>query len=248
MKFFILFLTIFSSLYGVVSVAPVEIGKNPGVSGVLEASIENARGNTDKDEYKGGLKVQYDNNSSYVIWAEASVNYAEVEGIKNTNKSYGHLRYIHTFYEKQDVNYELFAQVQTNEFTKIKNRSLAGGGYRFYLVHESMGKLFAGIGGFYEYIQYTTNIDPHENNLRTNFYLSYTNQLGDDSTISYVGYYQPKFGDLNDYIITNILELQVHIYKKFFISLKVNYDYDSKPAVSVEKRDFTQTTSLIFKF
>lgn len=248
MKFFLLFLTLFSSVYGVVSVAPVEIGKTPGVSGVVEASVENTRGNTDKDEYKGGFKVQYDDNSSYVTWAEASMNYAEVEGVKNTNKAYVHLRYIHTFYEKKDVNYELFGQIQTNEFTKIKNRSLAGGGYRFYLIHKSMGKLFAGMGAFYEHLRYTTQIDPHENNIRANLYLSYTNQLGEDSTISYVGYYQPKFGDISDYIVTNTLELQVHVYKKFFIAFKLNYDYDAKPAVSVEKKDFTQTTSLVYKF
>ncbi len=248
MRFILVLLSLISSAYAVVSVAPVEIGKNPGVSGVIEASIENTRGNTDKDEYKGGVKVQYDNNSSYVTWAEASVNYAEVEGTKNTNKAYLHLRYIHTFYEKKNVNYELFGQVQTNEFTKIKNRSLAGGGYRFYIVHESMGKLFAGVGAFHEDIQYTTDIDPNEKNLRANLYLSYTNKLGDDSAISYVGYYQPKFGNINDYIVTNTLEFQVNVYKKFFISLKVNYDYDSKPAISVEKRDFTQTTSLVYKF
>lgn len=248
MKFFLLFLSIFSSLYGVVSVAPVEIGNNPGVSGMVEASIENSRGNTDKDEYKGGIRIQYDNNSSYVTWAEASMNYAEVEKTKNTNKAYLHLRYIHTFYDKQNVNYELFGQVQTNEFTKIKDRLLAGGGYRFFLAHATMGKVFVGAGAFYEHINYTTQIDPRENNARANLYISYTNDLEEDTTISYVGYYQPKFDDFNDYIVTNSLEFQVHMYKQLYISIKVNYDYDTKPAIGVEKRDFTQTTSLRYKF
>lgn len=248
MRFLLVLLSFVTSIFAVVTIAPVEIGNNPGVSGSVELSMENARGNTDKDEYKGGMKVQYDNNSSYVTWVQASANYAEVEGTKNTNKTYVHLRYIHTFYERKDLIYETFGQSQTNEFTKVKNRFLLGGGYRYHLLHESIGKVYIGAGAFYEHINYTTEIDPRENNVRANLYVSYTNQLGDDAKISYIGYYQPKFSNFSDYIVTNIVELEVHVYQKLFISVKVNYDYDAKPAIEVKKRDFTQTTSLVYKF
>lgn len=248
MRFILAILSLVPYLFGVVSIAPVEVGQKPGISGLVETSVANSRGNTDKDEYKGGIKVQYDNNSSYVTWLEGSVNYAEVEDTKNTNKTYLHLRYIHTFYNKKDIVYELFGQSQTNEFTKIKNRFLLGGGYRFHLLHKMIGKVYVGAGVFHEHINYTTQIDPQENNMRANIYISYTNKLGEDSKISYIGYYQPKFENISDYIVTNSLEFQVHMYKKFFISLKVNYDYDSKPAIGVQKRDFTQLTSLVYKF
>lgn len=248
MRFFIIFLSLVSSIYAVVSIAPVEIGKNPGVSGVVELSIANSRGNTEKDEYKGALKVQYDNNESFVTWAEGSANYAEASGVKNTNKTYVHLRFIHTMFEQKALNYELFAQSQTDEFTKVKHRLLGGGGLRYHIFDEKVGKLFVGTGIFYEYINYTTQIDPQEENIRGNFYISYAKDLGEDSKIGYVGYYQPKFSDLSDYIITNTLELQVHIYQKFFTSIKVSYNYDSKPALDVKKVDTTQTTSIVYKF
>ncbi|MFT7860628.1 MAG: DUF481 domain-containing protein [Sulfurimonas sp.] len=248
MRFIFVLLSFVTSMFAVVTIAPVEIGNDPGVSGSVELSIANARGNTDKDEYKGGVKVQYDNNSSYVTWAQASANYAEVDGKKNTNKTYMHLRYIHTFYKQKDLIYELFGQSQTNEFTKVENRFLLGGGYRYHLLDELMGKVYLGAGAFYEHINYTTQIDEQENNLRANLYLSYTNQFGDDAKLSYIGYYQPKFSSFSDYIITNTVELEVHVYKKLFISLQVNYDYDSKPAREVKKDDFTQTTSLVYKF
>lgn len=248
MRFFLLLVSLVSYAFGVVTIAPVEIGSKPGVSGLVEISVQNARGNTEKDEYKGGVKVQYDNNSSYVTWLQASANYAEVEGVKNTNKTYLHLRYIHTFYDKKDINYEFFGQSQTNEFTKIKHRYLLGGGYRFHILHQLMGKMYVGVGAFGEHINYTTQIDPRENNARANIYISYTNKFSDDAKISYIGYYQPKVDNTSDYIVTNALELEVNVYKKFFVSLKVNFDYDSDPALFVEKRDFTQSTSLVYKF
>lgn len=248
MRFIIVLFAFVSSVYAVVTVAPVEIGSKPGIGGVVEASLETARGNTDKDEFKGGVKVQYDNNNSYVAWIAANINYAEAESVKNTNKTYLHLRYIHTYYGQKNTNYELFAQSQTNEFTKVKHRYLMGGGYRFHLLHHLIGKLYVGGGAFYEHINYTTAVDEKEDNLRANIYAAYSYNLGDDSKLSYVGYYQPKFNDLNDFIATNTLELQVHVYKRLFMSLKVNYDYDSRPAIDVEKRDFSQTTSFVYEF
>lgn len=247
MRFFIIFLSFFSCVYGVVSIAPVEIGKSSGVSGVAELSVANSRGNTEKDEYKAALKVQYD-AAAYVTWAEASMNYAQASGVKNTNKTYTHLRYIHTLLEKKELNYELFAQSQTDEFTKVKHRLLGGGGLRYHIFDKMVGKLFVGGGVFYEFINYTTAIDPKENNVRANLYISYAKDLAADSKIGYVGYYQPKLSNFRDYIVTNALELQVHIYQKFFTSIKVSYNFDSKPAIGVKKDDFTQTTSIVYKF
>lgn len=248
MRHLLLLLTCLTFSYAVVSIAPVEIGKNPGVSGEVEASLETKRGNTEKDEYKGGARILYDNNASYVTWGEFSANYAEASGVKNTNKTYAHLRYIHTFDAQKDINWELFVQSQTNEFTKIEERFLAGGGFRFHILDKLMAKAYIGVGGFYEHIDYTTNVDPIEDNVRANLYLSYSRKLGEDSSIAYVGYYQPKVDAIDDYVLSNGLELRVHVYEELYASIKVYYDVDSKPAVGVKKEDFTQTTSLIYKF
>lgn len=248
MRFLLFLLTLVSLSYGVVSIAPVEIGKQPGFSGELEASFETTRGNTEKDEYKGALNLKYDNNTSYVTWAEFNANYAEASGVKNSNKTYAHLRYIHTFVDKRTINWESFLQSETNEFTKINERFLAGGGLRFHLLDASLGNAYIGTGAFYEHIDYSTQTDRSEDNLRLNLYISYDKDLTEDSQFALVGYYQPRVDAIDDYIVSSAAQLKVRVYEKLFLSFKVNYNYDSKPAVGVKKEDFSQLTSLIYKF
>ncbi|WP_345993039.1 DUF481 domain-containing protein [Sulfurimonas sp. HSL-1716] len=248
MRLLVLLLTCLTFSYAVVSIEPVEIGKKPGVSGELEASFETTRGNTEKDEYKGGINIQYDSNESYVTWGEFTANYAEASGVKNTNKTYAHLRYIHTYLDNKDINWETFVQSETNEFTKIQERFLLGGGLRFHLLDKAIGNAFVGTGLFYEHIDYTTSFDKKEDNARANIYLSYSKKLGKDANIAYIGYYQPRIDSFDDYIISNAAELKVHVYLKLFISLKLFYNIDSKPALGVKKEDFSQTTSLIYTF
>jgi hypothetical protein len=231
----------------VVTIAPVVIGDKPGFSAKLQASLETKRGNTESDTYGGGLRLSYDNNSSYVIWSELSANYAKASGTTNTNNTFVHIRYIHTLPIKK-LDYETFVQSQTNEFTKIAERALAGGGFRLHLRDKQLGDLFFGAGAFYEYIRYTSALNPDENNIRLNFYISYVKTLIPGSKFSYIAYYQPKVDQFSDYFISNAAQLSVHIYKQLFLSFEILYDRDSKPAIGVKKDDFTQNTSLIYSF
>ena len=248
MRFLLLLFTLFNFSFAVVSIAPVEIGKAPGTSGQINASFQTQRGNTDADSYSGGAKIQYDDNASYVTWAEFVFHYAEASGVKNTNDTYAHLRYIHTYDHIKNINWEAFIQSETNQFTSVDERLITGGGYRFNIHDDELGAIYLGTGAFYEHIDYSTSIDPKESNLRGNFYLSYNKEFGKDSSLSYTGYYQPKLNNYHDYLISNSLELQVYVYLKIYLSLKVVYAVDSHPAISIKKDDFSQVTSLIYKF
>ncbi len=247
MKYLIAFILSLSMAHAIITVVPVEVGDNPGFSGKLSGSLETKRGNTDKDEYNAGLRLQYDNNESYVLWSDIIGSYGEVDGVKNTNKTYAHVRYIHDLY-KENYTWETFFQSATNEFTKVDRKRLYGGGVRYNTSHTEYGEIFLGFGGFYETIEYTTFIDPHENNVRINSYLAYTKELGDKSKVAYVAYYQPNTKDFTDHIISNAIELYINIYEKFYLSFVFYYDIDSKPAIGVEKEDITQKTSFIYEF
>ncbi len=248
MRFFLLFVTLCSLSFGVVSIAPVAIGAKAGTSGQVNASFQTQRGNTESDAYSGGAKLQYDDNTSYVTWGELSVNYAEASGVKNSNATYAHLRYIHTFNGIKNINWEVFTQSETNQFTSIQERFVTGGGMRFHIKDDELGALYLGTGAFHEYIDYSTAVDATENNLRGNFYLAYNKTFSKDSSLSYVGYYQPKLNELYDYLLSNGLELQVFVYEKVYLSFKLSYLVDTKPAVGIKQEDFSQTTSFVYKF
>jgi putative salt-induced outer membrane protein YdiY len=234
-------------LYAIVTITPVNIEDYKGWNATIKGSFETKRGNSDVDNYSAGLRASYDNNTSYILWGDFSFSYAKASGETNTNKTYTHIRYIHTT-PIQTINYELFVQLQTDTFTKIKKRFLSGAGLRYHLNHHTYGNLYFGLGAFYENIDYTTQIDPREQNIRLNSYVAYTKQFDKKSTFSYIGYYQPKIDNYHDYIVLNSAELEVVVYKKLALSFVISYNFDAKPAIGIKKADITQKTSLIYKF
>jgi len=214
---------------------------------MLKGSFETKRGNSDVDSYSAGLRLQYDNNESYLIWSDFTFSYGKSSGVTNTNKTYAHVRYVHHLYKKS-LDWETFVQVETNEFTKVEDRDLYGAGLRLLINKNNFGKLHVGFGSFYEYLAYTTTVDPVEKNIRLNTYLAYKNNFTKKSSLTYVLYYQPKIDAFNDYIFSNALELNIFIYKKLYLNIVFFYDYDSRPALDVKQKDISQKTSLIYKF
>ena len=250
MKYIVAILILTSQLFGLVSIKPVEIGENPGVSGGIEIGLETKRGNTHKDAYKGSVKVTYDSNESYVTWAQISGEYGEANEVEDTNNVYAHLRYIHKLSEEL-ARYELFVQAQEDKFKALNHRSLAGAGLRFKLFNTPIGgQGYFGIGGFYENIQYIDpNIDPDEENIRVNSYLAYSVNFSKKSSLAYTFYYQPNTEKFDDYVMTNQIELILEVYKQLYLKFSATYDSDSYPPYGVEEKyDFSQSTTFLYKF
>ncbi len=244
----LLLVLLWSPLFGLISITPVEIGEKPFYSGQVAVSLATKRGNSDTDSYKLASRVAYDNNVSWLSWLQVAGEYGEAGGVKNVQKIYAHLRYIHAITTRYHV-YELFAQTQEDKFRLIQRRRLAGGGYRVRLFPKSPVRLYFGIGAMYEYIDFTSELDPTEYNTRLSSYFSASYKPKKGTKISFITYYQPKFSDMNDFVSATKFELAVEIFKKLFLNFSVSYDYDSRPAVEVEsKYDFSQDTAFIYKF
>ncbi|QHG92000.1 DUF481 domain-containing protein [Sulfurimonas sp. CVO] len=250
MKFYLLITLITTQyLFALVSIAPVEIGEKPGFSNSIETSLETTRGNTDTDSYKASLRTTYDNNTSYIVWAEVSGAYGKASGEENTNKLFSHIRYIHALTD-ETLRAELFAQLQNDKFRQINSRALGGAGLRFKLFDLlKNGKGYFGAGIFYENIRYENPIiDPTEDNVRVNSYFSYAIEFNKTSSAAYTLYYQPKVDDFSDNVQSHELELKLNIYQNLFLKFSLSYNTDSEPPLGVKKYDFTQNTSFIFNF
>lgn len=247
----LLFLTLLFThpLFALVDIAPVEIGEKAGFSGNITGSLATKRGNTDKDDYSAGVKLQYDESERYVTWGVLSYDYGKSSGVKNEDKTYAHLRYIQRL-RGEDLCGELFVQTEQDRFKSINNRSLAGAGVRWrFFNSKEWGKGYFGLGGFYEYINYSdTTINPTEENGRLNSYVAYTKSFLSASKISYVGYYQPKLDESSDFVTLQSLELLVPVYEKLSLSFSVELDYDSRPPVGIKKRNTAQKTALSWRF
>ncbi|OHE07037.1 MAG: hypothetical protein A3G74_07035 [Sulfurimonas sp. RIFCSPLOWO2_12_FULL_34_6] len=237
------------SLFALVSIAPVEIGKKPGFSNSIEGALETTRGNTEKDSYKVSARTTYDNNIDYIAWAEASGAYSKSNGKEDTNKLFAHTRYMHSITDKTFMG-EIFIQLQNDEFKRINNRILGGGGVRLELFNLlQRGKGYFGIGGFYENINYANStINPSENNLRVNSYFAYAIDLSKTSSVAYALYYQPKASDFSDTIQSHELELKLCVYRDLFLKFSISYDKDNRPPVGAQDYDLIQNTSFVYSF
>ena len=249
MRLFISFFIFSLPLLAVINISPNEVGLRPGLSGNIQAAVNNQRGNTDKDEYDFSAKVNYDNNSSYVTWLAFSYAYGQAAGVENENKAYLHYRFIHTLYSK-DWNWEFFAQNQGDDFRQIQRRLLGGAGVRWRFINgDTFGRIYLGLGAYYEYVNYTDPIiDPKEHNSRLNAYLSYTKKFGADARVSLATYYQPKFDDWKDHYLLSTASLLFYVYGSIYIKASLTYAYDTIPAVNVQKEDMQQITSIGWKF
>lgn len=237
-------------LFALITITPVDIGEKAGLSGAVEAGLETKRGNTDKDNYKASLRVTYDDNSSYVTWGEISGEYGKSNGAEDTNKAFSHIRYIHSLTDSEKLRYELFAQLESDEFRQINSRVLGGAGIRYKAFNGlDSGKGYIGLGGFYESIRYKNPlVDPSEDNLRVNSYLAYTVGFNNKSTFTCGLYYQPMIDDFSDYVQSSQLEVKLQIIKSLFLRINASWDVDSKPPAGVEKSDFTQRVTFVFDF
>lgn len=250
MRYFLFLSTLLSSsLFALVSIAPVDIGSKPGMSGNVSGSFSSKSGNTEKDEYTLGLRLQYDEGERYLAWGTVNYDYGESQGTKNEDRTYAHVRYIHNLREREWCG-ELFVQTERDEFKDINDRSLVGAGMRWRFFNSSgWGRGYAGLGGFYETIDYAhPALNPEEENERANLYIAYTKSFAQASKLSYVGYYQPKFDDGSDYVSSQTLELIVPVYGTLNLSLTAAYNYDSRPPAGIKKKDTAIKTSLVYNF
>lgn len=244
------FLLISTSLFALVTIAPVDIGAKPGLSGNVSGSLSSKSGNTQKEDYSLGLLLQYDQGIDYVTWGTFSYDYGKSNGTKNEDKLYAHLRYIHAIDDTKIWTSEFFVQTEQDKFKDINERSLIGAGLRWrFLNSEEWGKGYAGLDAMLEKINYShPQINPNENNTRLNSYLAWTQTFTNTTKLSFLGYFQPKFDDTSDYVTLETLELIVPIYGKLNLSLTAKYGYDSHPPVDVKKSDTAYLTSLLWTF
>jgi DNA-dependent RNA polymerase auxiliary subunit epsilon len=250
MKYIIFLLIITNQLYALVSIKPVDIGENTGVTGGVELGLDTKRGNIHKDTYKASARIMYDNNISYVVWTQVSGEYAKANKVEDTNKKYLHIRYIHKLSDEL-LRYELFLQAQEDKFKAIKQRRVAGLGLRIKMFSTAIsGQGYFGLGTLYENIRYIEpTIDPYENNIRVNSYLAYSIKFMSNSSLAYTIYYQPLVEEFSDYVMTNDLELKLQVFKKLYLRFSLSYDKDSQPSKAIaEKYDISQSTTFLYEF
>jgi len=215
----------------------------------LDLTVSGSTGNS--NTIKAALNAQFS-------WrAERSINlaifgykYGESNNIPSLNKAFIHYRYIYQVNNTMD--WELFGQVETNEFTRLSYRGLLGSGARFSISKSEKHRAFLGAGGFYskEKTEYTSGLtdDGVESFTRANFYLLSKYKV--NSTISFSNgiYYQPRLSQFSDYRALLETKFDFKINEDLSFRLSLDVEHDSEPSQTIKSTDVSYKSGLIFNF
>ncbi len=233
----------------IVNIESLHTGKpKEGFSGNVELSISNTSGNTEKEDYSLGTRLQWHKHkvTDYLLIRGA---YGESAGIKTTENSFMHARHIYQFQPR--VAAEAYVQAEQDTFARLEFRGLAGAGGRFTLYEQaSQGVIHLGLGAYYseERIDDRYPDGGTENIWRGSSYLILKYQASENTALVSSTYYQPAVEGADDYRMLEQAAMKVKLNDTLSLVLSADYRYDSKPPIGVEKRDIRYTTAFSLAF
>jgi len=242
MKYYLLPLLLSSLAWSVVSIKPVEIQKRQAITFEQGIAFSSHSGNVEKMNFKLATSLkQY--GGSFVNTLALAYDYGESRGTKDTNALFLHLRHIHDT-NWQEVNAELFTQLEKDDFKDITSKTLLGSNLRYKIDTDGLD-VFVGFGVFYTWLD---EVGVEDNYTSINSYLSLSYTLNKSTSLTYKGYYQPRIGDFEDYQLYQTAQLSVEISERISFFVNVLHEYNAQPSEGIERSDFAQTTGLSYKF
>ena len=246
-----LFFCISSASHAIVNMDGLLFGaeQKQGFSGDVELLFSGTSGNSETtttamDTQLNWIKPQYIN------LLLMSYKYGKANGVSNVDNAFAHYRHIHNI--NQTLDWEAFAQLEQNQFTRLSYRGLLGGGLRFSVWQTAAHKGFLGIGAFYskEQIDYRAGYTDEGtyDQTRANFYFLSRYKATPTIRWSNAIYYQPRINQVSDFraLLQSKLDFKINDSLNFRVSLDIAHD--SEPSQGVKKTDTSYNTGLKWSF
>ncbi len=248
---FILSILVSQNALAIVSMESVHLGKpREGFSGAFDLGFDADYGNTEQRNVSTGIKLQHyrQKRTNFVI---ANYEYGESSGSKTKNKSFVHYR--HIYQHKTEYAYEGFAQLSSNEFTRLNLRGLLGGGVRLSLGKVTEKRAFLlGLGAFYEREELDTDAslgeDETSDAARLSTYFVMKFHFNDYVSMVSSTYYQPEFGKFSDFRAIEDLSLVSKLTERLALKLGLFVGHDSEPPADVDHTDVSVNIGLSVEF
>lgn len=243
-KLLLLLLFIPTQTWAIVNIEDLDLSlSSDGQKGRIGFAVKGASGNTDKisGEASGRFIMR---NGKHFDMLTGSFSYGRSRGIRDTNKSFLHLRHRYSLSKPWEL--EAFTQAQQDEFARLKLRLLIGGGVRRSYKDERLS-LYFGLGSFYERESLRGGIAV-TNLWRGNFYVAGHYALNERVRFQNTIYFQPAWQDFGDQRISDAAVLRVSLTETIDIRLAIELSYDSRPPATVRSTDINYTTGLEFSF
>jgi len=197
-------------------------------------------------ELKNNIDLQYSYKAHNIILLN-NIKLLSVDNGSLINNGFQHLRYNYTIKDSSFITLEAFGQHQYNEQKLLKKRMIAGGGPRFRILKNKRASWYFAPLAMYEYEQLSDGENTEIKLFRLDAYTNLSLQLSKTISFNLITYYQPDFGNFNDYRVSGESGLSFHINK--YLSYAVNYafDYDNQPPEEVQNTFWYFKNSLVLK-
>lgn len=220
-----------------------------GLSGSVNFQASSSSGNTKTRNASFNSQLQW-NSARHINLLVLGYEYGQTNEIRNLHKSFIHGR--HVWHYSESFDYEFYAQVEENEFTRLTYRGLVGTGLRFPFADTDNHTAYFGLGGFRE----VEKIAPEDGSSgeeiqrtgRWNIYLMSRYRLADHVKFSNTLYWQPRMGDAADRRALFVSILDIKTGRQFSVQFSFESAYDSEPPAGVEKQDTQVKTGIAYSF
>ncbi len=225
-----------------------------GWSGTLRWGIDGDRGNTDQLSFSTALSA-YWRRDRHQVMGFFSREFGRSRDVKNKDRTFFHGRYI----RKQTArwSWEGYVQRQSDQFRRLEQRSLIGGGGRFQITRTDQTAQTVGVGVFRSreaYDQTVVASQQKEIAWRLSTYWVFRWQLAEHLTLANTLYLQPKVDRTGDVRLAEQLSLVAELTEHLELNLTLDALYDSDPPrlvagqTALEKADVSYKTRLAYHF
>ncbi|TNF37071.1 MAG: DUF481 domain-containing protein [Gammaproteobacteria bacterium] len=224
--------------------------ETPGFKLQASFNVNGKNGNSQKTNLETGLLFRWNQQTSRQMLI-MTYEYGETSDVKDTQNSFAHLRHI------QDINsrlaWEVFTQMESDEFKRLSLRALLGAGVRINLVDQGASyKSWLGLGAFRsrEELEEDPGIteDLTEYATRANIYHGFRYPLSETSRLFNTIYYQPVIGDAGDYRILEQFGISVDVTRDLSLKVSLDVKHDNEPPISVKQTDTSYNTGFEYRF
>ena len=248
----------------------MRVGANePGWGGTFDLNASLQQGNTEREIFGGGVRLQYawprleadaageaepngdeTQGPANVIFLVSNYSFSRANDNRYVNNAQGHLRFIRQHSPR--ISFEVFGQYQFNEFIRLEDRFLAGGG-RFALVQAERTEVFAGIGYMLE--QETLDLPAalpagtsSEHHRSTNYLTVRFNSEDERLRLVQTLYAQPRFDRLQDFRLLSETSFEIQLFRQLALAISLNVAHDSEPPTGIKETDVVLSNSLRYSF
>ncbi len=241
----------------------------PGWGGTFDLNSSLQRGNTEREVLGAGTRLQYawpppaetegddaqDDNlaegPANTLFLTSNYSFTRLNENRFVNNALSHLRFIRRHSPR--VSYELFGQHQFNEFIRLEQRLLFGGGGRFLVLQAPRTEMFLGTG----YMLEGETLDlagelpearRSEHHRSTNYLTVRYNSEDERFRLVETLYVQTRVDRLEDYRLLSETSFEIQLLRRLALAINLNVTHDSEPPTGVKDTDVVLSNSLRYSF